>query len=342
MAIPTEKKIEALAQLGRYILYERAAVNALTEQAFRHNKWFTPDNVNYALKAIASEYLEESKLRQWLAGYSIPEYVNPKRVGLIMAGNIPLAGFHDFLCVLLTHHHAVVKLSSKDDVLLPFLAGRLCAIEPSFREHFEFAERLTALDAVIATGSNNSSRYFEYYFGKYPHIFRKNRNSIAILSGRESRGNLMHLGDDIFLYFGMGCRNVSKIYVPTNFQFDVFLQALSPFSTLLMHDGYRNNYDYQRAVLLMNNIPHYANEFMMLRESASFSAPLATLHFEYYDDLFTLKETLSLHSDKIQCIVGNEDLQSIFPNIVPWGKSQRPALHDFADGVDTMRFLTAL
>ncbi len=337
-----KERIKALGKLGEYILEEKPELNEIANTAHHHNKWFTPDNIKYALKAIAENFLDEKEINEWLSKYSLPENNSAKNIGLVMAGNIPLAGFHDLLCVLLTGNKAMIKLSSKDNDLLPFLLSKLVEFEPGFANSFEFIERLKAMNAVIATGSNNSSRYFEYYFGKYPHIIRKNRNSVAVLTGNETKADLIRLGDDIFLYFGLGCRSVSKLYVPEGYSFDSFFDALSPFSTVMMHDGYKNNYDYNRTLLMMNNIPHFASDFLMLHKSDKLSSPIATLYFEYYNSEEQVNDALSNLKDEIQCVVSSGNLNISFSDSVPFGKSQQPAPDNYADGVDTIRFLVSL
>ncbi|HXH18252.1 MAG TPA: acyl-CoA reductase [Chitinophagales bacterium] len=338
-----QQKIKALDALGKYILAGSEELERVIQTASAHNKWFTQDHVKYALEAIAENYLNEHQLHQWLSSYDLPattEPRTPQRIAIIMAGNIPLAGFHDLLCVIISGSFALIKQSSKDQYLLPHLLDKLCAIEPVFKNTFEFAEQpLKNFDAVIATGSNNSSRYFEYYFGKYPHIIRKNRNSVAVLSGRETKEELLQLGKDIFLYFGLGCRSVSKLYVPRGFDFNAFLNALAPYETLMMHSGYKNNYDYQRTVLIMNKTPHYASRFLMLQENSALSSPIAMLSYEEYDSLDEVKNTMKSRSEQIQCIVLSAQCPLTMNNAAAFGESQHPRLWDYADGIDTLQFL---
>lgn len=256
-----------------------------------------------------------------------------------MAGNIPLVGFHDLLSVLITGNKALVKLASNDKKILPILIQYLIKIEPEFCNMVEFTEeKLTNFDAVIATGSNNSARYFEYYFGKYPHIIRKNRNSVAVLTGNETQEELALLGKDIFQYFGLGCRSVSKIFVPRNYNFELFFKAVYPYSNLLDYKKYSNNYDYNKAVYLMSLFPILDNGFLLLKEDFSYTSPIATLFYEYYDSLQELINKLAADKDQLQCIVSNE----MILNSIPFGSTQSPDLWDYADGIDTIDFLLKL
>ncbi len=332
--ISAEKKIEILGHLSPILNELDEDFGKAVESAYQHNKWFTKPNTLLAIKNIREQFLEEKKLERWLSGYDL-KVCKPVNVGIVMAGNIPLVGFHDFLCVFMSDHKAIIKLSSKDHILFPFILKALLEIEPALAEYISVSEIIKGMDAVIATGSNNSSRYFEYYFGKYPHIIRKNRSSVAVLSGDESQQDLESLGTDIFTYFGLGCRNVSKLYVPAGYSFELFFQAVEKFRTEMTdHNKYKNNYDYNRVLLLMNHTPFLTNDFMILTEDRSLTSPVATLHYEFYSDETDLHKKLEVSRDNIQCIAGNDFL--------PFGTTQSPGLMDYADGVDTMEFLTQL
>ncbi|WP_172916898.1 acyl-CoA reductase [Capnocytophaga canis] len=303
--------------------------------AEQQNGWFTSENLRFACKSWA-EALQRNSIERWLSNYTF-DGITPKDIAIIMAGNIPLVGFHDFLCVLISGHRAVVKLSSDDQVLLPFLANYLQHIEPSWQGKFEFTnERMTHFDAVIATGSDNSARYFEYYFGNKPHIIRKNRNSIAVLTGKETQEQLFQLGKDIFTYFGLGCRSVSKIFIPENYDLDIFFKAIFPYSDIINGQKYANNYDYNKAVYLMSLYKLRENGFLILKEDERYASPIATLFYEYYTDINNLKNKLLTDLDKIQCVVSDGFLH----NEIHFGETQQPALWDYADGVDTVAFLT--
>ncbi|MFK8301331.1 acyl-CoA reductase [Capnocytophaga stomatis] len=307
---------------------------ALAEQ---QNGWFTPENLQFACSSWAKALTEEN-INKWLEKYDL-ENVSPKTVAIIMAGNIPLVGFHDFLSVLVSGHKAIVKLSSDDKVLLPFVASYLQDIEPAWQGKFTFTdERMTNFDAVIATGSNNTARYFEYYFGKKPHIIRKNRNSVAVLTGKETEKEFFELGKDIFTYFGLGCRSVSKVFVPRNYDFDLLFNAIYPFKDIINGQKYANNYDYNKAVYLMSLFKLRENGFLILKEDTNYASPIATLFYEYYDSPEDLKERLQTDSDKIQCVVS----KGFMKNEIPFGQTQHPQLWDYADGVDTVTFLTNL
>jgi hypothetical protein len=308
----------------------------LIELSRSHNGWYTPEHVHFAINSWA-EALTEKNLNQWLSAYDFSE-INPKTVALILAGNIPLVGFHDFLSVVISGHRTLVKTSSNDQHLLPFLANYLIAVEPRLEDQITFTKgQLTEFDAVIATGSNNTSRYFEYYFRDKPSIIRKNRNSVAVLTGDETNDQLVALGEDIFRYFGLGCRNVSKLFVPRSYNFDLLFNALYEFRDVLKYEKYTNNYDYNKAVFLMSNYKLLDNGFITLKEDSSYASPISSIFYEYYDDLPTVISTLEKDSDKIQCVVSTK-----IPGAIEFGKTQKPQLWDYADNVDTLAFLAAL
>lgn len=305
------------------------------KRAKNYNGWFTEDNILYAFKSW-SKLLTVNNLNNWTATYSFNN--SNKNIAIIMAGNIPLVGFHDFLSVLIAGHSVVVKQSSNDKHFLPLVARYLEYIEPSFKGVISFTEeKLTNFDATIATGSNNTSRYFEYYFGKYPNIIRKNRNSVAVITGAETPDELKGLGEDVFRYFGLGCRSVSKLFVPKGYDFDQLFKAIFEYSDIINYKKYQNNYDYNKAVYLMSEFQLLENGFLMLKEDSSYSSPIASLFYEYYDDLDSLQEKLNQDKDDIQCIVSNT-----IENAVPFGQTQQPSLTDYADGVDTLEFLSNL
>jgi hypothetical protein len=302
--------------------------------AEEHNGWFTRENIQFALKNW-SEALTEANLDIWLSAYPIEE-IKPKTVAIIMAGNIPLVGFHDFLSVLVSGHHVLVKQSSKDKQILPFLGKYLEYIQASFKGRITFTEeKLENFDAIIATGSDNTARYFEYYFKTKPNIIRKNRNSVAVLTGNESETELTALGEDIFRYYGLGCRNVSKLYVPQGYDFDNFYKAMYSWHHLVDKQKYANNYDYNKAVYLMSEFKFLDNGFFMLKEDESYSSPIATCFYETYENLKDLKQKLEVDEAKIQCVVA----KGLIENEVPFGKTQHPHLWDYADQIDTVNFL---
>jgi len=258
----------------------------------------------------------------------------PFRVGLVMAGNIPAVGFHDLLCVLASGNQAVCKLSSDDEVLIPFLTDILARVEPAFGGQSKFVGRVSDVDAVIATGSNNSARYFEYYFRHHPHIIRHNRNGVAVISGDESVEELGRLGQDIFTYFGMGCRSISKLFVPSGYDFSQFFSVTERFSEVMQHNKYMNNYDYHRALFLLNNEAFLTNNFLSLRQNTAIASPVSVLHYDYYVSRMEVERYLEMEAEKIQCVVGK--------GYLPFGTAQAPGLSDYADGVDTMKFLCGL
>jgi hypothetical protein len=353
-----DNRIEAFDSLGKFLKQfsdhpSATGYHPLNEQFYNnfqelltlvsiHNPWFTENNVKHAIGAIADQ-LDQKHLNDWTAGYRNDIHASRKqyRVAVIMAGNIPMVGFHDFLCVLLSGNIFVGKLSSDDKLLLPYLSRILIAIESRFKDCIEFTEgQIKAMDAVIATGSNNTARYFEYYFKKYPSIIRKNRNSVAVLTGKESTKELNDLGKDVFQYFGLGCRNVSKLFVPAGYKFDTFYESMMTYQDIIHTNKYANNYDYNRTVYLMSNDPTLLdNNFLLLKENNSYSSPIGVLFYEFYEELNKLNDRLEKDASEIQCIVASTPAVR---NSIPFGQAQCPALEDYADGIDTMKFLIGI
>ena len=307
----------------------------LLNQVHLSNGWFTTQQVQTALQSWA-QALQADKLTKWLTPYSTS--VTPRTIGLILAGNIPFVGLHDLLCIWVSGHHAQVKCASKDPYLLPWLVGVLESHSPENKGRIQFVDRLQDYDAVIATGSNNSARYFEHYFTSVPHLIRKNRNAVAVLDGTESAEQYTALGDDILRYYGLGCRNVAKVCVPKGFDLDLIFGGLYPYQSVMENQKYANNYDYNKAVFLMSEFPFLENGFFMLRESNDWAAPIACLHYTYYDDLPTISQQLQQNEEQIQCVISSLEI----PNAIPLGKAQEPDLWDYADGVDTLTFLQQL
>ena len=331
-----EERISAFAALGKKL---RELINSgdfkLSETVnCQHlkNAWFTPENARFAISSIAESLTEES-IEKWLSKYPDLSNVNePKTIGVIMAGNIPLVGFHDFMCSLITGNKIIAKTSSKDSDLIVYIAQMLCEINGEFNKLIDFTQNsLSGFDAVIATGSNNTSRYFEYYFGKYPNIIRKNRNSIAVIDGNESEYELKELGRDIFSYYGLGCRNVSKIYIPTGYKLNNLIDNWNSYDNVINNNKYANNYDFYKAVFLVNKEKFTDTGYLLLKEENAISSPVSVLYYEYYNSKTELKINIEKHKNNIQCIVSKSD--------VPFGKSQNPYLWDYADGIDTIDFL---
>ncbi|NVK29316.1 MAG: acyl-CoA reductase [Flavobacteriia bacterium] len=305
--------------------------------AVHHNGWFEKSQVLHALSEW-SNALSHSSLSEWTSRYPEGTFQTdtPKRVGIVMAGNIPLVGLHDLLTVSLTGHTAVVKMSGDDNQLLPALLSE----SPEILEGIEWAERLNGVDAVIATGSDNTARYFEHYFGKYPNVIRKNRKSAAVLKGDESEETLAALGEDVFRYFGMGCRSVSKIYLPEDFDLDRIFSAWLPHQDVIQNNKYGNNYDYHRAILLLDRKSFLENGFVIMREHSQLSTPVGTVHYERYSDIESVHQELLGNAEAIQCVVGPTEWTDL--PVVGFGESQSPRLWDYADGVDTVAFLSKL
>lgn len=329
-----EERVKAIVQLGEYIkTLPEETFKTLAERIRVENPWFTEESLRMAVSGLG-QFLDEEKLKSWLSGYTLVDDKPPKKIALILAGNIPMVGFHDLLSVLIHGDIALIKLSSKDSASIKWITAKLIEIDDRFADKIIFADQLKSFDAVIATGSDNSARYFDYYFGKYPHIIRKNRTSVAILDGTESEKEMLALGSDTFSYFGLGCRNVSKLFVPTGHTFDTLFKSWEPYKDIIHHHKYCNNYDYQKSILLVTRAPFLDNGFVMLQESERLVSPISVLYFEYYASREVLHEKLKAVSDKLQCIVGNTS-----PATVNFGDTQCPELGDYADRVDTMRFL---
>ncbi|OFX19757.1 MAG: hypothetical protein A2041_05070 [Bacteroidetes bacterium GWA2_31_9b] len=315
-------------------------LNSIVINDHLYNPWFTEQNIRQAISVIGNSLINNN-LNKWISTY--PELTvikKPKIVGVITAGNLPLVGFHDLLSILISGNIFLGKLSTKDNRLMQFVKDFLIHDHIEFEKLIFFEEnQLKNFDAIIATGSNNTSRYFEYYFGKYPHIIRSNRNSIAVLTGNENNNQLKLLADDIFQYFGLGCRNVSKLFVPEGYSFDKFFENIEHYHYLYNHNKYANNYDYNRSVYLMNQIPFLDNGFVIVKENTQISSPIGVIYFEYYKSINSVNQFIDLNKDKIQCIVSESDQ---IENAIPFGKAQQPELWDYADNVDTIEFLLSL
>lgn len=329
-------RIDALCLLGD-TLRQREHLEDVVNEAFINNPWFTPKNIHNALDAIANNFLNRDKIHRWLASYDLGN-IRSKRIGLIPAGNVPLVGIHDIISVLVTGHHLLIKPSDKDKVLTNRLLEDLVKIEKEFANYIQVMEKLKGYDAVIATGSDNSARYFQSYFKHVPHIIRKNRNSVAVLDGNESQDDLSALGLDVFTYFGMGCRNVSKVYIPKGYDLNVLLEVLHEYNDqVIHHHKYFNNFEYNLALFLLNKTPFLNNGCIIITESESLHSRIACLHYEFYESKESLYEKLKAAEDSIQCIVSKIPIFDL--EIIPFGKTQSPELWDYADGVDSIKFL---
>jgi hypothetical protein len=326
-------RIKVLSSLGDYLLQEKDSYKEAQQRAWVENKWFIPSYISLSGKSIAREMLQASKLEEVAVLYQIPNQVeNPRTIGLVMAGNIPFVGLQDLICVFLAGHQLKIKLSSKDTILIHHIVKALTEQYPELTKWISIQDMLKDCDAYIATGSDNSARYFEYYFSKYPHIIRKNRTSVAILDGTETKEELESLADDIQLYFGLGCRNITQIWVPQEYDFVPLLGALRKYDHYKDHDKYKNNFDYQLTIAIMNNRFYMSNDSIVLIENESPFSPISQLHYQFYEDPVDVKNKID--ETKIQCIVGK--------GFTPFGMAQQPSLTDFPDGVDTMNFLKNL
>ncbi len=326
------KRIEALCHIGEYLKEDSSAYQEIRQRAFFENKWFTPEYIYRSGKMIADNMLEQDMLRVFANQYGAGEASTGKTIGLVMAGNIPYVGLHDLLCIFLYGHRQRIKPSSKDTILIKNLVKMVSTTFPGFEEMVVIDEMLKGCDGYIATGNDNSARYFEYYFSKYPHLIRKNRTSVAVLDGTESQEDLEGLADDIQLYFGLGCRNVTQLLVPEAYDFVPLLKALRKYDHYRDHEKYRNNFDYQLTIAIMNNRFYMSNDSIVLLENESPFSPISQLHYQYYSDRETATD--GLDSNKIQCIVGK--------GFIPFGEAQHPGLGDFPDGIDTMEFLSSI
>jgi hypothetical protein len=334
------KRIEGLARLGDYLKNDPTEMHSIMVQAELNNPWFSQNYIKYALQAISERYLDRRSLVEWTEGYEKVHDPKVKTVGLVMAGNIPLVGLHDIICVVVSGHKAIVKLSERDNLLIPFLLRKWSEFDPDINRKIELVDHLKGYDAVIATGSDNSSRYFEYYFRTVPHIIRKNRNGIAVLQGNESEVDLERLWVDIFTYYGLGCRNVSKIYVPKGYEFNLLLKVLAENSNPILHPKYKNNFEYNHAICVINRIPFLTNDVILMVEDSNISSRIGMIHYEYYDGIPELTASIVSDLSKIQCVVSQCQLGDI--PVIDFGDSQKPHLYNYADGIDTMSFLLRL
>jgi hypothetical protein len=370
-----EQRIDLLAQLGEYCVSESPDWLAAKRQASAVNPWFTQEFIEGAVRGIATQFLKKDKLRAWADQYQLPDQPTlPRTVGLVMAGNIPLVGFHDFLSIFISGHSQLIKPSQRDEILIRHLAGWMTATSLAAAQRIGFAERLNGCDAYIATGSNNSARYFDYYFGKYPSLIRRNRTSVAVLTGQESPQELEGLADDVYQYFGLGCRNVTQLYVPENYDFLPLLTAFRKYDYLADLARYKHNYDYQLTLLILNKKLYLSNESILLTEEASPFSPISVLHYQYYRPGQPIP-ALAPDNPDIQCVVARDPIPALpdhsaiasdigrplgrpltaahqpipaseTPEIIRpaihFGRAQQPGLTDYADGRDTLQFLHSL
>lgn len=329
-----QQRKDLFTKLGQYMQSNDEDWQGVKHKAYAENRWFIPEFIDLAVQNIATNYLQPSQLQQLIDQYQVPgENSNPKRIGIVMAGNIPLVGFHDMLCVFVTGHYAIIKPSSKDEVLVTHLVKKLTEWTPEAAAYLKIEPMLKGCDAYIATGSNNTAKHFEYYFRNHPSIIRRNRTSVAILTGHESNEELEKLADDVYQYFGLGCRNVTKIYVPEGYDFVPLLQAFRKWNHLADFNKYKNNYDYNLAVHILNNRYYMSNDSLLLIEDPSLFSPIGQLHYEFYTDEEAVKDQLKGY-DEVQCVVSASS--------ITFGRAQCPQVCDYADGVDTMQFLLNL
>ena len=329
--VTLNKRIDLLVQLGAYMSSDDESWLSAKDMAKNRNSWFTSESIDTAVENVIDNFLDKKLLEEWCKQY--PKTQTAKKVGIVMAGNIPMVGFHDFLCSFISGHITYIKLSSKDDILIKHAINKLIEWSPQLKDEIVTAENLKGCDAYIATGSNNTARYFEQYFSKYPNIIRKNRTSVAIIDGNETNEDFLALGRDIFTYYGLGCRNVTKIYIPENYDINLIINGLDSYQDIILHHKYKNNYDYNLAIYLLNKVKNYTHDFLLIVENKEPFSPISTLHYETYIDKALLMSNLQ-SDDRVQAIVNND--------AIPFGKSQSPSLFDYADNVDTMTFMSDL
>lgn len=335
------ERLQTFVALGHFLRSTDAQseLNEVAHRAHLKNNWFTTSNSLQALQAIASDFLDPDKLAAWASQYPA-EPPAPRTVGVVMAGNIPAVGFHDMLCVLMSGHRLLAKLSSQDFVLIHYLIQKIKEINPKLGSYIDEADRLNAADAYIATGSNNSARYFDYYFAKKPHIIRRNRSSVGLLMGEESPDEFLNLGHDLSDYYGLGCRNVSTLLVPDEYDFTPLLRTLEPQGkSFLDNHKYQNNYDYNKSIYLINAVPHLDNGYLLVTPGDALVSPISVVYYQTYQTQADVAGWLTRHTDQIQVVAS---AQGWYPGSVPFGQTQHPGLSDYADGIDTMAFLTAL
>ncbi len=331
-----EKRIIAFSQLGAHLdKLSPGTLDALSIEVIRENPWFTFENVASAIHGV-TRFLAKESLLKWTSSYHLHPAL-PKSIGVSMAGNIPLVGFHDFLCVLISGHRLKARLSSQDSILMMHVANKLIELEPAFRNVIQWEHKLNQVDALIATGSDNTARYFEYYFRNIPHLIRKNRSSCAVISGTESHAELTALGTDVFRYFGLGCRNVSKLFVPIAYDFANLFHSWEKHRNTIDHSKYANNYGYQKSISRVNKTPFFDNGYVLLQEATALVSPIAVLYFEYYVNQNDLQQKIDVHREKLQCIVSAKGL---LRGSDAFGETQFPGVADYADKVDTLRFLS--
>lgn len=331
------ERIATFERLGKYILSDDEELEKAIQRAYLNNNWFTEESCKMQLHTIATAYLDGVKLHNWVKNYTLlyEDKLPTKIVGIVCAGNLPLVGFHDILSVLICGYTAQIKLSEKDKELPLFLLQKLIGIQPMFASLINIVSKLENFDAIIATGTNQTATHFKTYFNKYQHIIRSHRNGIAILIGTETEEDLFNLGKDVFSYFGLGCRNVSLLFVPKKYDFTSLIKAWQAFKDILMnHNSYRNNLDYQRTIYLMKQTPMIDIDFVNMTENNSLYSPVSCLHYTYYDEINDVYTYINKHEMKIQCIMGKD--------YFAFGKSQLPKLDDYADNTDTLAFLTQL
>lgn len=339
--IALRERVANLIQLGTHLnnLNENEIIQ-IFNQAENENPWFTQENISKAIKAIRDEFLNQKSLQLLIDAYKLDDNISPKRIGLILAGNIPLVGFHDVLCCYLTGHISLIKYSDKDKTLMQFIIKKLIEININNGFYFNQVTKLEDYDAAIVTGSNSTAKHFEFYFKHVPHIIRKNRNSIAVIAGNETDMELQALGNDVFSYFGLGCRNVSMLFVPKDYDITRLFVVFDNFKDIIFHNKYKNNYDYNVALMLLNKEKFLHNDMLILCESDQIISRIGSLHYQKYENINSLTEWINDHNDEIQCIVSNTHIDGIAT--IPFGNSQCPSILTYADGVDTVQFLLSI
>jgi len=320
-----------------FFLKKDEAFETMVIGAGQQNPWFTEKEIDRSIEAILAGYLDETSLVKWLMRYPVQDCNPHQSIGIVAAGNIPLVVFHDILCAFASGCHACIKLSEKDQVLPSRWLDRVKELSPN---HFSF-ERVTTMPAVdkyIITGSSLALDHYHKYLKGKPAILRGHRNSIAVLNGSESDEALCRLGEDVFSYYGLGCRSVTKLYLPLHFDIRKLIETWeSKYSYLTDLNVYYRNYEYQKAIKLVNRIPFLDGGFALFEISHSIAPAISTVYYEYYNDLDDLHFKLEDHKGKIQCVCSDLVLDGWVTHA--FGSAQTPCLWEYQDDLDTMEFL---
>lgn len=335
------QRIAGLAALGTRLTQQLGSseIEPVLSRAAAENGWFSPDQSRAAIQSLAEDMLKSETLNAWASRYALEDKIVSKKIGLVMAGNIPLVGMHDLFAVLLSGHRALIVASSKDEVLTEWMISQIEIASPGLGKFIEIAEKLTRADAVIATGSNNTMKYFQQYFSKKPHILRGSKTSAAVITGKETEEDFEALGREIFSFYGLGCRNVSKLFVPEGYDFVPMLDAFRLFAPVVENNKYWHNYEYYKAIYLVNRTVHLDTGFLLVKADTASASPPGNLFYQTYGPAEPLAEELSA-GKQWQCIYSAGKVDGV--KTLPFGEGQHPNPWDYADNTDTIAFLLSL